>query len=85
MNAVRKCFKTSYSIIEQKRKDEAKRKAIHKAQSEGLESPAEWSTYKKFYIEPNPLFVSPSTAEGFIQHLNDLDEAGIGAGYIYSG
>ena len=84
-NAARKCFKTGYSIIEDKRKEMAKQKAIHMAQTDGLENPGDWEVYKDYYNAPNDLFVSPSTIEGFVQHLNDLEEAGIGAGLIYSG
>lgn len=85
VNAARKCFETGYEIINQKRKDKAVEQAIKKANLAGKENPDEWSVYKNFLIPPNPLFVAPSTTEGFIQHLNDLEEAGIGAGYMYSG
>ena len=83
--AARKCFSTGYDIIEKKRKDIATQNAIKSAMMAGKSEPEEWNTYKEFYIKPNPLFVAPSTSEGFIQHLNDLDAAGIGAGFIYSG
>ncbi|WP_338438966.1 hypothetical protein CVIC9261_06335 [Campylobacter vicugnae] len=41
--------------------------------------------YEKFYEKPMPLFVAPSTNEGFIQYLNELDRSGIGSGFILSG
>ena len=85
VSAARKCFKDGYKVIDSKRKDIATQNAIKAAVAAGKADPAEWNTYKEFYQAPNPLFVAPSTAEGFIQHLNDLDSAGIGAGYTQSG
>ena len=85
VSATRKCFKDGYIIIEAKRKDIATNNAQKLAMAAGKSDPHEWNTYKEFYRVPNPLFVAPSTSEGFIQHLNDLDSAGIGAGFMYSG
>ncbi len=84
-NAALKCFKDGYAIIEEKRKSVATQNAIKQATLAGKTDPQEYSTYREFYVPPNPLFVAPSTSEGFIQHLNDLDSAGIGAGFIYAG
>jgi len=84
-NAARKCFREGYDLIEERRKTIAKQNAIYAAQKDGLKNPTDWNVYKKFYQTPNPLFVAPSTVEGFIQHLNTLDSMGIGAGFIYSG
>lgn len=85
VNAARKCFDSGYKLLDKKRKTIALEQAIKSAVNAGKENPEEWSSYKEFYLKPNPLFVAPSTPEGFIQHLNDLDEAGTGAGFIYSG
>lgn len=85
VKAVRKCFKAGYDKIEELRKQEAEAIAIENATLDGKKDPEKWSTYKDYYIAPNPLFVAPSTPEGFIQHLNDLDTIGLGAGFIYSG
>lgn len=85
VTAARKCFNTGYKLLDKKRKDLAVQKAIRSATLAGKDNPEEWATYKEFYHAPNPLFIAPSTAEGFIQHLNDLDDAGTGAGFIYSG
>lgn len=82
LKTVRKSFKSSYDIINNKRKEEAKRIAIQKATDLGMENPTNFHTYSEFYTAPNPLFVAPSTTEGFIQHLNDIDKLGIGAGYL---
>lgn len=85
VKAARKCFKPSYLLMEETRKEEAKAIAINLAKESGEKDFDKWEVYKNYYKSPNPLFVAPSTTEGFIQHLNDLDEMGIGAGYIYSG
>jgi len=85
VSAVRKCFKKGYEIIDTKRKDKARNDAIKQAKAAGVENADSWDAYKEYYTSPNPLFVSPSTSEGFIQHLNELEKAGIGAGYIQSG
>lgn len=82
LKTIRKNFKPSYDIINGKRKDEAKRIAIERATELGMENPTNYHTYSEFYTAPNPLFVAPSTTEGFIQHLNDIDKLGIGAGYL---
>jgi hypothetical protein len=85
VNAARKCFNSGYKAIEAKRKEIARQQAIKMATLENRENPEDWHTYKEYYQEPNPLFIAPSTPEGFIQHLNDLDKAGTGGGFIYSG
>jgi hypothetical protein len=85
LNAIRKCFQTSYDKINAKRKELAHSQARAIAAREGLENPNDWNTYKEFYKEPQDLFLAPGTVEGFINHLNQLDEAGIGAGMLFSG
>ena len=85
VNAVRKCFATGYTMINDKRKTLAKTHAINLAREAGDINPTAWEVYKSYFRTPNPLFVAPSTTEGFIQHLNDLDSDGIGAGYMYTG
>lgn len=85
VNAARRCFNVGYEMINDRRKNLAKRSAIKQAQEAGVEPPFTYDKYKQFYRTPNPLFVAISTNEGFIQHLNDLDYDGIGSGYMYSG
>lgn len=85
VNAVRKCFDSGYNSLNHKRKDLAHSKARAIAASEGLENPNDWNIYKEFYHEPNDLFLAPGTVEGFINHLNQLDDAGAGGGFLYSG
>lgn len=85
VNTLRKCFHSAYKAINDKRKTLAHEKARALAAADGVEDPNDWNTYKHYYNEPSDLFVAPGTVEGFINHLNQLDEAGIGAGYLYSG
>ena len=83
--AARSCFEASYHLINERRKVLAKNTAMKLAREAGVKDYASPEAYKPFYRSPNPIFVSPSTNEGFIQHLNDLDDDKLGAGYIYSG
>ena len=85
VTAARKCFAAGYKLIDTKRKQLATAAAIKLTQAEGIPDPEQFESYKHNYRTPNPLFVAPSTAEGFIQHLNDLDTAGTGAGFTFSG
>ena len=86
VKAIRKCFTEGYKIIDNHRKSVAKQKAITKAFEAGLEMPSEFATYKDFYIKPEELFAAPdSTIKGLTKHFNQLEESGIGAGYVYSG
>ena len=85
INAARKCFAGGYKHINDVRDEAAVDRAIELAREAGSDVPHLFSQYKDFYTAPNPLFVGISTTEGFIQHLNDLSNDTIGAGYIYSG
>ena len=84
VKAARKCFKGGYDILNRIRRENAVNKAIQLAREDGVDVPDRFSGYKDYYKAPNPLFASVSTAEGFIQHCNDLSEDTLGAGYIYS-
>lgn len=85
LKAARKCFTKGYELINEHRQKNAIAKAIRIAEKNGDEDPHKYSTYKDYLTTPNPLFVAISTLEGFIQHLNDLSEDKLGAGYIQSG
>ena len=85
IKAARKCFQSGYDLIQEHRRSEAVKKAIQAATEAGYDVPDKFAGYKDFYKAPNPLFVAISTIEGFIQHLNDLSDNQLGAGYIYSG
>ena len=85
LRAARKCFDSGYKIINDFRNNSAIERAKEMAREAGNDIPDRFAGYKEFYIAPNPLFVAISTTEGFIQHLNDLSNDKIGAGYIFSG
>lgn len=85
INAMRKNFLGGYEVINHLRVEKAKDAAKSIAKSKGLAMPDNPDVYEKFYDKPMPLFVAPSTNEGFIQYLNELDRSGIGAGFILSG
>ena len=82
ISACRKCFASGYAYIEHQRKEVAKNRAISKAREKDIENPESFAAYKEFYKTPNPLFISISTPEGFIQHLNDLKYDIAGSGHV---
>lgn len=85
LKAARKCFTNGYEILNKKRQETAIERAIQQAREAGKDIPERFISYKEFFIPPNPLFVAISTTEGFLQHLNDLSNDTVGAGYIFSG
>lgn len=85
LKAARKCFAPGYKIINEMRNEAAIERAIETAREAGCDLPHKYAAYKDFLVLPNPLFVAISTTEGFIQHLNDLSNDKLGAGYIFSG
>lgn len=85
LKAARKCFEEGYSLINEQRNLNAINAAIQKAEEAGYDVPQNFASYKDFYLAPNPLFLAISTTEGFIQHLNDLSDDTLGAGFIFSG
>ena len=85
LKAARKCFAPGYKIINEMRSEAAIERAIEAAREAGCDLPYKYAAYKDFLVLPNPLFVAISTTEGFIQHLNDLSNDKLGAGYIFSG
>lgn len=82
--SIRKAFKSAYTILEDSRKEAAQKKAIKDATKDGVENPRDPKVIRKYYREPNPIFVAPSTTEGLIQHLNDLSESPVGAGAVFA-
>lgn len=85
INLIRKNFSKSYKLINSFRNTQAIELAISKAKQAKEVGYSLESVYMKYYEPPMPLFVSTSTNEGYIRYLNELDEQGIGAGYIFSG
>jgi len=84
VQSLRKCFATAYSLIQKKREEAATARAVSAAAKDGIENPRDPKIIKKYYRAPNPIFVAPSTAEGYIQHLNDLSEDPLGAGVVFA-
>ena len=82
VKTIRKSFQPSYDLIRNKQLQILEQQAIQRAVDEGLENPTSYHVYNQFLKPLNPMFVAPSTTEGFIQHLNDIDSLGIGAGYL---
>lgn len=85
VNIVRKNFAKGYEVINQLREQRAIDKAIAKAVKEKKAKASEESVYMQYYSKPYPLFAAPSTPEGYISYLNELDNDGIGAGMIFDG
>lgn len=85
LKAVRKCFNNAYVMLNARRTIHAVQRAQKEAKEDGKDCCDQYVVYKQYLKTPNPLFVAISTPEGFIQHLNDLDEDTIGAGYTFSG
>lgn len=85
VKAARRSFAAAYEIIEAKRKENAKTRAIQFASDDGEDMPHEFECYKKYYDEPAPVLMAPTTPQGLIQHLNDISVHDSGAGTIYSG
>lgn len=79
VRAARKCFSLGYNDIKERITTLAKVEARKKMQEAGETDP------KPFYKEPAPIFMSPTTGPGLIQHINDIAEHPIGAGLLYAG
>jgi len=79
VRAARKCFSLGYNDIKERITTLAKAEARKKMQEAGETDP------KPFYKEPAPIFMSPTTGPGLIQHINDIAEHPIGAGLLYAG
>lgn len=83
---VRSCFSAAYLAINNKRKQNAKQRAIQAARDEGLDNAEQFDVYKAYYQHPQSLFSAPnSTIEGLVHDFNLLEEEGLGAGYVASG
>lgn len=85
VKAVRRGFSPAYEIINDKRKAIAKSKAISIAQESGEENATDWEVYKEYYYEPAPIYIAPTTPQGFIQHINDIADLPIGSGTTFAG
>ena len=84
INAMRKNYKLGYEFINSIRENKAVNDAIRSAKNKNLAKADTLEVYSKFYSPPIPLFAAPSTVEGYIAYLNEIDDTGIGAGFITS-
>lgn len=85
VRAARKCLSTGYEMIERKRKTLAIEAAKQAATDAMEETPGEPETYLKYYTSPAPVFMSPTTGPGLVQHINDIGTLPIGSGTLYTG
>lgn len=81
--AIRKCFDDAYKEIDEIRCARAEWMARYMCRKNKKEESER--NISEFYVAPNPLFLAISTTEGFIQHLNDMNDINLGSGYIKSG
>jgi hypothetical protein len=85
VKAARKCFKSGYKLIEQAATAKAVKLAIEEAKEEGLPNPEDEAMYRSYLKPVPPIDIMPTTGPGLIQHINDIGEIGLGAGFMYSG
>ena len=86
INAARKCFSTGYDKLEVRRDTEATNLAIRRAMEAGVDNPRAPENYADFYRAPEDIIASSaSSIKGLTMHFNDLEDSGIGGGFIYTG
>jgi len=82
LNQARKCFQGIYN----KMKTYLEKKALDQAVIDAKEAGKDESDYMEFYKKPRPLFGGAKpTVSGIQGHLNQLQNATVGGGHIYSG
>lgn len=85
VKAARKCFKMGYELLEQAQLAKAVSLAVQEAKDEGLPNPEDEAMYRSYLKPVPPIDIMPTTGPGLIQHINDIGEIGLGAGFMYSG
>ena len=85
VKAARKCFKSGYALLEQASIAKAVQTAIQEAREEGLPNPEDEAIYRQYLKPVPPIDIMPTTGPGLIQHINDIGELALGAGFMYSG
>jgi hypothetical protein len=85
VKAARKCFKSGYAVIEEASHNAAAAMAIEQAKAEGLPNPQDEAIYRPYLKPVPPIDIMPTTGPGLIQHINDIGDIGVGAGFMYSG
>lgn len=85
VKAARKCFTKGYELIEEASVQKAVAQAIELAKEEGLPNPEDEAIYRQYLKPVPPIDIMPTTGPGLIQHINDIGDVGLGAGFMYSG
>lgn len=85
VNSARKCFAPGYKMIESTREAQARAEAIGAATQKGEDLPTEYDVYKAYLPPIPPIDIMPTTEPGLIQHINDIGNLKLSAGYLYSG
>lgn len=85
VKAARKCFSKGYDLIDQTRKDQARKEAIYQAAEAGDEPSEEFEIYKQYLKPIPPIDIMPTTGPGLIQHINDIGDLNLSTGFMYSG
>lgn len=85
VKAIRRVFASSYEKINDRREQLAIDNAVKLSKESGETDPTNAEVYKDYYQEPAPIYLAPTTPQGFIQHINDIGELPIGSGTTYSG
>ena len=85
VKAARKCFSGGYDLIDQASRSKAVHMAIQEAKEEGVSNPEDEEIYRAYLKPIPPVDIMPTTGPGLIQHINDIGDVGIGAGFMYSG
>lgn len=85
VKAARKCFTKGYALVEDVSLRAAVSAAIEEAKAEGLPNPKDEAIYRPYLRPVPPVDIMPTTGPGLIQHINDIGDIGVGAGFMYSG
>jgi hypothetical protein len=85
VKAARKCFKGGYALIEDAANDISISKAIEQANEEGLPNAKDVAIYGPYLRPVPPVDIMPTTGPGLIQHINDIGDLGVSAGFLYTG
>ena len=85
VKAARKCFTAGYELVHQASHDKAIEQAIQEAKEEGLPNARDEAMYKQYLKPVPPIDIMPTTGPGLIQHINDIGDLELGAGFMYTG
>lgn len=85
VKAVRRVFSSSYDIINAKREELAISQAMLLATESGESNPTDEAVYNEYKTDPAPIYLAPTTPQGFIQHINDIGDLPVGSGSLYTG